>query len=51
MKRDFLKVLLIAILPMCVISCVDNVPEEEVLPRDAVSFEYYIDQKNDSLYY
>lgn len=51
MKRDFLKVLLIAILPMCVVSCVENVPEEEVLPRDAVSFEYYIDQKNDSLYY
>lgn len=51
MKRDFLKVLLIAILPMCVVSCIDNVPEEEVLPRDAVSFEYYIDQKTDSVYY
>ena len=51
MKHDFLKVLLIAILPMCVVSCIDNVPEEEVLPRDAVSFEYYIDQKTDSVYY
>lgn len=51
MKRDFLKVLLIAILSMCVVSCIDNVPEEEVLPRDAVSFEYYIDQKTDSVYY
>ena len=51
MKRDFLKVLLIAILPMCVVSCIDNVPEEEILPRDAVSFEYYIDQKSDSVYY
>ena len=51
MKRDFLKVLLIAILPMCVVSCIDNVPEEEILPRDAVSFEYYIDQNSDSVYY
>ena len=51
MKRDFLKMLLIAILPICAVSCVDNIPEEEVLPRDAVSFEYYIDQKTDSVYY
>ena len=51
MKRNFLKKLLIAILPLCVVSCLDNVPQEEVLPRDAVSFEYYIDQMADSTYY
>ena len=51
MKRDFLKMLLIALLPLCAVSCIDNVPEEEVLPRDAVSFEYYIDQQVDPKYY
>lgn len=51
MKTNFLKTLLIALLPICAVSCIDNVPEEEVLPRDAVSFEYYIDQETDSLYY
>ena len=51
MKTNFLKTLLIALLPICAVSCIDNVPEEEVLPRDAVSFEYYIDQTVDSTYY
>ena len=51
MKRDFLKMLLIAILPVCAVSCIDNVPEVEVLPRDAVSFEYFIDQNTESKYY
>ena len=51
MKRDFLKMLLIAILPICAVSCIDNIPEEEVLPRDAVSFEYYIDQSAEPKYY
>ena len=51
MKRDFFKMLLIALLPLCAVSCIENVPEEEVLPRDAVSFEYYIDQEADPKYY
>ena len=51
MKTNFLKTLLIALLPICAVSCIDNVPEEEVLPRDAVSFDYYIDQNVDSKYY
>ena len=51
MKRDFLKMLLIALLPLCAVSCIDNVPEEEVLPRDAVSFDYYIVQEAEPKYY
>jgi hypothetical protein len=51
MKRDFLKMLLIAILPICAVSCIDNVPTVEPLPRDAVSFEYFIDQAAESKYY
>ena len=51
MKTNFLKTLLIALLPICAVSCIDNVPDEKVLPRDAVSFEYYIDQNVDSKYY
>ena len=51
MKTNFLKTLLIALLPICAVSCIDNVPEEEVLPRDAVSFEYYIDKSVDPKYY
>ena len=43
MKSNFLKIFIIALLPVFVASCVDNVPEEEVLPRDAVSFDYRID--------
>ena len=43
MKSNFLKIFMIALLPIFVASCVDNVPDEEVLPRDAVSFEYRID--------
>ena len=50
MKRDFLKMLLIALLPICVASCIENIPDVEVLPRDAVSFEYYIDQASDKYY-
>ena len=51
MKTNFLKTLLIALLPICAVSCIDNVPDVEVLPRDAVSFEYYIDQNVDPKYY
>ena len=51
MKRDFLKMLLIAVFPICAVSCIDNVPEVEMLPRDAVSFNYYIDQKTEPKYY
>ena len=51
MKRDFLKLMMIALLPLCAVSCIDNVPKEEVLPRDAVSFDYYIDQQKEPLYY
>ena len=43
MKRDFLKICLIALLPLFAASCIDNVPEVENLPRDPVSFEYYIE--------
>ena len=46
--------LLIAILPFCAISCIDNTPEEEDLLRDAVSFEYFINPNQDAasaLYY
>ena len=43
--------LLIAVLPICAVSCIDNVPEVEMLPRDAVSFNYYIDQKTEPKYY
>ena len=50
MKRDFFKMLFLAFLPLVVASCIDNVPEEEVLPRDAVSFDYYIDQSKDKYY-
>ena len=42
--------LLIALLPICVASCIENIPDVEVLPRDAVSFEYYIDQASDKYY-
>ena len=51
MKTNILKTLLIALLPICAVSCIDNVPEEEILPRDAVSFEYYIDQQAEPKYY
>lgn len=50
MKTNFLKTLLIALLPICAVSCIDNIPDEEVLPRDAVSFDYYIDQTTDKYY-
>ena len=51
MKRDFLKLVLVALLPLCAVSCIDNVPKEEILPRDAVSFDYYIDQQTEPQYY
>lgn len=51
MKTNFLKTLLIALLPILAVSCIPNIPEEEVLPRDAVSFEYYIDQNAEPKYY
>ena len=51
MKTNFLKTLLIALLPIVAVSCIPNVPEEEVLPRDAVSFESYIDQNAEPKYY
>ena len=53
MKTNFLKTLLIALLPICAVSCVDNIPEETVLPRDAVSFDYYINPNSlpDPKYY
>ena len=43
MKSNFLKICMIALLPILAASCVPNVPEVEVLPRDAVSFEYLIE--------
>lgn len=43
MKSNFMKIFMIALLPVFVASCIDNVPDVEVLPRDAVSFEYRID--------
>lgn len=43
MKREFLKICMIALLPLFAVSCIDNVPEVENLPRDPVSFEYYIE--------
>jgi len=43
MKREFLKICMIALLPLFAVSCIDNVPEVEDLPRDPVSFEYYIE--------
>ena len=51
MKTNILKNLLVAFLPILAVSCIPNVPEEEVLPRDAVSFEYYINQDVDPKYY
>lgn len=51
MKSNILRLMWVALLPCFMGACVDNIPEEEVLPRDAVSFEYYIDQKVDSIYY
>lgn len=51
MKTFFSKILLIVLFPICIVSCIDNIPQEETLPHDAVSFEYYIDQVVDSTYY
>jgi hypothetical protein len=50
MKTNILKTLLIALLPICAVSCIPNQPDEEILPRDAVSFEYCIDQSTDKYY-
>ncbi len=43
MKSNFLKIFIIALLPVFVVSCIDNVPEVEKLPTDPVSFTYRID--------
>ena len=43
MKRNILKRIAIAFLPLIATSCVDNIPEVEDLPRDAVSFDYRIE--------
>ena len=42
MKNSVIKIIMIALLPLFAVSCIDNVPQEEVLPRDAVSFNYEI---------
>ncbi len=42
MKRNFLQIFMIALLPLFVVSCIDNTPEVEKLPQDPVSFEYRI---------
>ena len=43
MKSNFLKIFMIALLPIFAVSCIDNKVEVEDLPRDPVSFEYYIE--------
>ena len=43
MKSNFLKIFMMALLPVFVASCIDNVPTVENLPTDPVSFEYRID--------
>ncbi len=40
MRRNIFNLALIAVLPLLAVSCVDNIPAEETLPSDAVSFEY-----------
>lgn len=42
MKSNFIKVIVLAVLPLLAVSCFDNVPKVEDLPQDAVSFEYRI---------
>lgn len=42
MKYNIFKVLLIAVLPTLVISCIDNIPEVEDLPTEKVMFNYRI---------
>ena len=42
MKSNFLKIFLLALLPIAVASCVPNTPEVENLPVDPVSFTYRI---------
>ena len=42
MKRTIYNLLMLAVLPVVLVACVDNEPVPEVLPRDAVSFEYRI---------
>lgn len=51
MKNNFFKAISIVVLSISTVSCVDNVPEVEVLPKDPISFEYYIDQTVDPKYY
>lgn len=40
MRRNIFNLAVMAVLPVLVASCVDNIPAEETLPSDAVSFEY-----------
>ena len=42
MKRNICYLLIAALLPIMITSCVDNIPKEETLPSDAVSFNYRI---------
>ena len=42
MKNSVIKTIMIAVLPLFAVSCIDNVPSVEVLPQDAVSFNYEI---------
>ena len=42
MKSNFLKIFMLALLPVVVASCIPNTPEIEVLPTDPVSFNYRI---------
>ena len=40
MKCNIFNLAALAVLPVLAVSCVDNIPAEETLPSDAVSFEY-----------
>mgnify|MGYP004614870655 CR=1 FL=1 len=40
MRRNIFNFAMLALLPLLAVSCVDNIPAEETLPSDAVSFEY-----------
>lgn len=51
MKRTIFNLLMLAVLPLLAVSCYDNVPKVEDLPRDAVSFEYCINGEYPLDYY
>ena len=40
--KSYKKYLLLAVIALGITACVDNVPVEEELPQDAVSFTYHI---------